>query len=124
MQTDIEIYLLKPEQEALNQWLMARFGQLGANPWPNLPQGAWGGMVIWQQQNIPIMLVPKASGQFASLWFNSPNTPWPDDLSCAQEIHAALGIEVRCSPSGWQEDKDSELWYQLRQGQLNLIPWH
>lgn len=123
MQTDIEIYLLNPDVQQVVAWLAQRFDSVMAQTNDKLPATAWSALVQHGDHQLPVMLVLKASSQFASLWFNSPHSPWADDLACAQDLHAALGFEVRCSPSGWEEGQESELWYQLRHGQLNLIPW-
>lgn len=123
MQNDIEIYLYRAQAEQVEAWLTERFGPLASNPWKSLPKNAWGALAHYQGQALPIMLVAHAAGAYSSLWINSRTTPWASDLECAQEAHNALGTEARCATGSWQEDKESELWYSLRDGQLSIITW-
>jgi hypothetical protein len=51
--------------------------------------------------NIPVTWLPKAVGKWNSLYLESDQTPWADDIACARAAFAALNVEVRCAPGSW-----------------------
>lgn len=101
-QPDIEIYLKDAEHAAVAAWLEQALGPCG--PWQEHGQtlkctarGEHGAVrVTW---------LPKAVGKWHSLFLESDSTPWDDDLACARAAHAALGVEIRCAPGGWEETR-------------------
>ncbi|ASP38321.1 hypothetical protein CHH28_06340 [Bacterioplanes sanyensis] len=118
---DLEIYLLKPDSSAIEQWLKTCFPQL-----QTLQQGE---RCHWRadtdQGQMDIFLNPQAEKNFASLWFKQNRTPWANDLDCARQAHAALQIEVRCSAAGWQEgeQEDDSGWIKLIRGEEKPLVW-
>lgn len=111
---DIEIYLAELDHERLNAWLGER---LDAPPLTPAGRGKWRTRGRCQGDCVPVLLVEKAADGFASLWFDSPATPWADDRACAQEAALALGCEVRCSLGGWQPGDDPDRFWRVRPGQ-------
>lgn len=99
-QPDIEIYLREEHLDSLCDWLGNAFGPIELGAWQGLTRR---GKLRMGDTSVPLMLVRKAAGKWASVWFDSDCTPWETDLDCARAIQAALGEEVRCSVGGWSE---------------------
>ncbi|EKT4465171.1 hypothetical protein WCE02_17545 [Pseudomonas juntendi] len=120
-QPDIEIYLKDTDvdHKQVAEWL----GQ------------ALGPCSQWQQRgqtwkctagNIPVTWVPKAVGKWNSLFLESDQTPWDDDIACARAAYAALGVEVRCAPGGWAEEdgeEDADRWVRISADGEQEITW-
>lgn len=99
---DIEIYVKDATVEELRGWLAQRFGAIDNEP-------SRGAMQHFRVENagsvIPVRIMPGAVGKaWTSVWLDSPDTPWADDLACARDCFAFLGKEVRCAAGGWQEE--------------------
>ncbi len=118
-QPDIEIYLKDADHKAIAAWL----GQ------------AIGPVSEWRQQgqtykcragDVPVTWLPKAVGKWHSLYLESDTTPWDDDLACARAAFAALGVEVRCAPDGWDEEESVETadrWIRISSDGEEEITW-
>ncbi|OYW88575.1 MAG: hypothetical protein B7Z23_12670 [Pseudomonadales bacterium 32-61-5] len=109
-QPDIEIYLREDHLPALFDWLAS----LGPLTQPESGHGRG----LWQLngESIELLVVRKAAGKWASIWFDSPHTPWATDRDCALAVFAAIGQQVRCSVGGWQEDdgeEDADRWLKI-----------
>ena len=120
-QPDIEIYIKESNREALSAWLST----------------ALDAPCQWQQKgrvsrcvcaNIPIVYFEQAVGKWHSVLLESADTPWPDDLQCAQAAAAHLQVNVRCAPGSWQEtddEADADRWLQVSpDGSVETITWH
>lgn len=119
MQPDIEIYLKDSTQDALSGWLNRQFKHCSA----------------WQTQGkvsrctcdgIPVSLYEKAMGSWHALVFDSSNTPWENDLACAQAAQAALSIEIRCAPGSWEEahgEEDGDRWLKVTAQGVEEFLW-
>lgn len=113
---DIEIYLMKPDAAAVQAWLQ----QALAAPLQMVSEQHW------RCADMDIFFNPQAEKNFASLWFKQNHTPWGTDLDCARSAHAALGLEIRCSDSGWQEEEAEEHgggWIKLIRGEEKPLDW-
>lgn len=117
---DIEIYIKQCSAQQAQQWLSERFDQLQL-----LEQRGktWQLEVQYQNQVIPITLIEKATGSFTSIWFDSDQTPWLEDLSCAEEAQQYFQREVRCIASGWNEGDEPDEWWSLSAEGSNKILW-
>lgn len=110
-QPDIEIYLRDDHLDALTGWL-GTLGELSMLP----PSGLTQRGMLTTTSAISLMIVRKAAGKWASIWFDSPDSPWANDLDCARAVHAAIGQEVRCSVGGWTEadgEADADRWLKV-----------
>lgn len=118
---DIEIYLAHCDIARLDAWLRQAIGAAPLSPagkykWRTLGHAAAG--------EVPVLVVEKAADGFASLWLDSPETPWATDTACAREAAARLGCEVRCSLGGWQPGDDPDRFLQvLADGSERPIDW-
>ncbi|AQZ93300.1 hypothetical protein ACFSB1_11530 [Halopseudomonas phragmitis] len=118
-QPDIEIYLREDHLPALLDWL-ASLGQL--------QQTSTSGRASLELDGvrIPVLIVRKAAGKWASIWFDSDRTPWATDADCARAVFAAIGQEVRCSVGGWSEDDgedDADRWLKVNAEGENEFIW-
>ena len=109
-QPDIEIYLKDGDQQAVTDWLNATIG-------PCTPWRRQGQTFKCQTANgAPVTWLPNAVGKWHSLFIESEQTPWEDDLGFARAAHAALGIEIRCAPGGWEEEESidaADRWIKI-----------
>lgn len=108
---DIEIYLAKCDLDALNAWLAEA---LTAPPLAPAGKHQWRTRGHTDAGEVPVLLVMKAADGFASLWFDSPHTPWATDAACAREGADRLGCEVRCSLGGWLPGDAPDRFLQVR----------
>ncbi len=120
---DIEIYIKGAKLPAVLQWLE----QLGTRmKISEQSQARVRGSIETAAIEIPFLLVPEAVKGFASLWFDSPDTPWPNDLVCARAVTTALGCETRCAVTSWAEDEnpEDEKWWKITPEGEGQIRWH
>ena len=99
-QPDIEIYLKEDFLDELNGWLEQHVGRVELDPWA----GTMRRGTLHGETAMPLMIVRKAAGKWASIWLESEDTPWATDLDCARAVAAGINREVRCSIGGWQEE--------------------
>ncbi|QCF26449.1 hypothetical protein [Hydrocarboniclastica marina] len=120
---DIEIYLKDPDPAAVQDWLERHFDRVQLSVSGN--GKAHTGHAELKGRSVPVKLFLKAVGQYASLLFDGPDTPWDDDLSCARDAHSSLGVEVRCAADAWHEGEDmhDELWWSLSEKGERQIQW-
>ena len=85
-QPDIEIYLRDDHVNDLLDWLHQAMGPLTLDE----PKGLTQHGALRGDQTIPLMVVRKAAGKWASIWFDSDATPWESDRDCARAVHAAI----------------------------------
>ncbi len=111
-QPDIEIYLKEDFLDELTGWLQQHVGTLDLERWTGtLRRGTLQG-----ETRIPLMIVRKAAGKWASICFESDATPWATDLDCARAVAAGINREVRCSIGGWEEEQgeaDADNWMKV-----------
>ncbi|WP_206022501.1 hypothetical protein [Billgrantia bachuensis] len=118
---DIEIYLRQAPLEAIDAWLGET---LDAAPLRGAGRGKWHTRGHHAGHEVPVLLVEKAADGFASLWLDSPHTPWLRDCDCARDAATRLGCEVRCSLGGWQPgDEPDRFWQVLPDGSEGAIDW-
>lgn len=120
---DIEIYLAATPAQAVLDWLNARFpASAGGKPRP-AGKKQWRHLLRDGDAAIPVLVIEDAAPGFTSVWFDSPATPWPDDIACAREAFAHFGTAVRATPGSWHEGDDPDLWWQLDAKGESLIHW-
>jgi len=118
-QPDVEIYLKDSDQQAVSDWLNAALGS--CTPWRQKGQT----FKCATANSAPVTWLPNAVGKWHCLLIESEETPWEDDLAFARAAHAALGVEIRCAPGGWQEEEgeeDADRWIKInREGEQEFI---
>ena len=120
-QPDIEIYLkeAKSGHEHVVKWLSEALGP--CKPWEKKGQ-------VWKctAGGIPVTWMPNAVGKWNSLYLESDQTPWDDDIACAQAAFKALNVEVRCAPGSWSEEhgeEDADRWIRISADGEEEITW-
>ncbi len=117
--SDIEIYIKRPDMDALRTWLDQRFTVSHAEQ--------KGDSLILQLADPPIecVIVENAvSGGYTSVWFRSDQTPWQDDRECALEAFHQLKLEVRCAAAPWDETAaDEQAWLRLTEAGEQRVNW-
>ena len=118
-QPDIEIYLKDADLPALTAWLTDSLGACSEWQTRGQTQKCCAGQ-------IPVTWLCNAVGKWNCLVLDSDQTPWADDLACAQAGYAALGVEVRCAPGTWSEEhgeEDADRWLKVNAAGVTEIQW-
>lgn len=118
-QPDIEIYLKDADLPALTAWLTESLGSCSEWQTHGQTQKCRAG-------NIPVTWLANAVGKWNCLVLDSDQTPWTDDLACAQAACAALGVQVRCAPGAWSEEQgeeDADRWLKITTDGVTEIQW-
>jgi hypothetical protein len=120
---DIEIYLAHTPAQAVLDWLNERFP--GSDAQKPRPAGKkqWKHRLVHGEAVLPVLVIEDAAPGFTSVWFDSPETPWADDIACAREAFARFGTEVRATPGSWREGDDPDLWWKLDAGGEGTLHW-
>lgn len=131
IQQDIEIYVRDLSLSELEVWLNQNFRAVTINDQARTfcSQGRAFKLQVHtiEDKEIVVFINPRAVGNtFSSIWFQSTETPWLDDISCAQSMLAFADKEVRCSAAGWTDDEDieGEMWWRMDRQQKELIRWN
>lgn len=120
---DIEIYLQQTSADAVLGWLVQRFPEAGGKPAKPAGKKQWRLVVRYEGQDIPVLVIEEASPGFTSLWFDSTQTPWENDMACAREAHAHFRTEIRATPGSWQEGDDPDLWWHINAQGEGMVSW-
>lgn len=121
-QPDIEIYVKDASVGQIAGWLEKRLGTLTVLP-------AKGAMAQFRAERdgepIPVHVFPGAvAKQWTSVWLDSPDTPWADDLACARDCFAFLGHEVRCAAGNWHgEEDDPDAFIRITADGEKAVSW-
>ena len=119
-QPDIEIYLKEAvTYKDVEAWLANVLGP--CTDWKKKGE-------TWKctAGDVPVTWMPKAVGKWNSLYLDSDQTPWEDDIACAKAAFAALNIEVRCAPGSWAEEQgeaDADRWVRISADGEEEITW-
>ncbi|MFP3517328.1 hypothetical protein SB766_14145 [Pseudomonas sp. SIMBA_077] len=119
-QPDIEIYLKEAvTYKDVAEWLSTVLGT--CSQWTQKGQ-------VWKctAGNVPVTWMPKAVGKWNSLFLDSDQTPWDDDIACARDAFKALNVEVRCAPGSWEEaqgEDDADRWIRVSADGEEEITW-
>lgn len=122
---DIEIYIHHTTAEAVLGWLATRFPSDAEPPAQARAIGKkqWRIMVQAQGHPIPVLIIEGASAGFTSVWFDSAQTPWADDIACAREAHTHFKSAVRAIAGSWQEGDDPDSWWHIDEHGEGLVQW-
>lgn len=118
---DLEIYVKGNDIESIITWLQSVFEDCQVDS-----QSKKGAKLTCTHQgnNVPVVLVSNAgSTGFTSVWFDSRELPWSDDMACGKAAFEALGKTVRCIESVWQNGDDPDRWFEFSADGENVIQW-
>ncbi len=122
-QPDIEIYVKDTTADELRSWLQKRLGALVVEPVRGTVtqlRAERDGLVI------PVRIMTAVVGKaWSCVWFDSPDTPWADDLACGRDCFAVLGKEVRCSAGNFDEARgdDPDAFIRINAEGEQAISW-
>lgn len=123
--SDVEIYITAVKSPALVAWLSSELDQL--EPLPR-QQGMMKNAICYRGvhkgESFTVMILEKVIGPYTSLWIDSNQSPWPDDLSCARAATVHFQKEVRIAAGPWQEEDDPDAWISVNpDGSEKAIQW-
>jgi hypothetical protein len=119
--SDLEIYVKLDKLEPIESWLARHFAGISVVRSKGRTRTYHA---QWQGMTIEIFLCRDAGHTgFSSVTFNQKDIPWHNDVDCAREACRALGVEIRCSESAWQEGDDPDLWYSVRPDGESRMVW-
>ncbi|MGB0781742.1 MAG: hypothetical protein ACPGRG_01150 [Marinomonas sp.] len=124
MQTDIEIYVLSCPTEKIINWLESTFTLVKKSAPSSLCSKV---TVIMNDHDVEVTILEQAAGKrFTSIWFNSDQTPWENDITCAKQAFNALNCEVRCNFQGWEEEgeQDPDQWWRINSYEEGPFIWN
>ena len=123
MQPDIEIYLLSCSNDKIIEWLQSRFKIIEQK---SVNASLLSLKVAYNACEFEVQILEQAAGKrFTSVWFNSDQTPWQDDVECAKSAYQALNCEVRCNIASWSEteEQDPDQWWHINQYEEGPFIW-
>jgi hypothetical protein len=120
---DIEIYIKQGNIDEIRQWLSHSFENITHRTPTNNAQKQYHYHATYHQQSIPILIVPQVIDHYTSVWINSPQTPWKNDIECARDAYQALQKEIRCTAGSWEQSEDPDLWWSITQKQETTVIW-
>jgi hypothetical protein len=118
---DIEIYVKGQPLERITAWLTEQFGPPVETD--SDIRNSHHFLVQHQSQQIPVMVVEKAIGSWTSIWFDSGQTPWNQDINCARDAFLFFNAEVRCIANGWQEGAEPDEWWSIKDQEEGKMIW-
>lgn len=118
---DLEVYVEGAPLEALHDWLLE---QLPNSPPAKHSKKGFRLVGLYQQQPTPITVVKNAGNTgYTSVWVQTRNAPWHDDVALAKAIYGALGATTRCNASPWQQGDDPDEWLEISAQGERTIQW-
>ncbi len=122
-QPDIEIYIRQQPVDIIVEWLGDRFDDCTEV----MTKGRSHSLeVIHEGTVIPVTIVENAAGKtWTSLWFDSPATPWANDVESGREVNRQLKCKVRCNAAFWKNGAENmDEWLEISEdGGEKLIDW-
>jgi hypothetical protein len=118
MQSDIEIYVKNINPTKAEHWLQHLGWQTQLTPVNRNTN-----KIVADTGDKSITVFTINSGKFTSIWFQSDQTPWAEDLECAKQAWQYFEKEVRASQGGWREDSNDDRWWKIDSDGENLIDW-
>jgi hypothetical protein len=119
---NLEIFVAGCLLEHIENWLAAVVGPLLESAEP-----IGTGMLLTSAVG-PIILTPDiGKDSFTSIYFTTPDLPWPTDVDCARQAARELGVTVRCDPGEHFPEVDplSDLFLEISSaGEERIILWN
>ena len=118
---DIEIYIKNGSLEDIANWLSGLY----LTDKPKQSGRTLSMKLVAQEKEMNCKILENAvEDNYTSIHFFPNYTKWSTDLECAKEAFDRLGLEVRCSIGGWNEDSSIENFWHLIDSEGNRkIEW-
>lgn len=118
---DIEIYVESADLDALIGWLTSELTDFQTRAQSR--KGCKFLFVHEGQKGEGMIVLNAGRTGFTSVWLNTRNTPWEDDVAFARAAFAALSCVVRCNESAWSKGDDPDRWLQIDKKGEHIIQW-
>lgn len=119
--SDLEIYVSSKDLELINLWLEDAFELCEITQ--KSPKGLKMNAYHKGMCAAVTVSLNSGGGGFSSIWINSKNTPWANDLEMARDAFAFFKRPIRCVESAWQEGDDPDLWFEISNEGEQTISW-
>lgn len=122
---DLEIYIAQLDVENSLAWLSQLFDKVSkTKKVKGMPKQSFPFVFEYKQQSYEGVIYDKVADEFTSIWLNSSQLPWSDDLELAKLAANQLNKEVRVTQGGWGPDQNPDAWLQvLADGTTREIIW-
>ena len=118
---DIEVYVKECNGKQLTEWLASIAENLST---PKTSKDTTQLTATLNGVEIDVLIQERVVGKaWTSIWFDSAETPWLQDLDCAKQIAADLDTQTRCIVGGWEEGDDPDEWWKVHKGNEEKIVW-
>ena len=118
---DLEIYLKNDDVDAIAGWLESAFTHF------ELTGKSKKGCKFRCGQNAltgkGMVVLNAGRTGFTSIWIDSKDTPWANDVEMGRAAFVALNSEVRCVESAWSKGDDPDQWLQINAQGEQIIQW-
>lgn len=118
---DLEIYVACNDVDAITQWLGAAFTHFEV-----FRSSKKGCKFRCGQSGLTgngMVVLNAGRTGFTSVWIDSKDTPWGNDVEMGRAAFAALNSEVRCVESAWSKGDDPDQWLQINAHGEHIIQW-
>lgn len=113
---DIEIYIKRPNLDALIAWI-----EISIGPSSHSTRGTTT-QIAFPDKTSCIIVENAVKGGYTSVWFKSSRTPWATDRDCALAAWLHFQIETRCSSGGWN-GLDEQGWLRFTDAGEAIVNW-
>ena len=111
---DLEIYVAGINVEQSLEWLNQLFTQVTkTKKMKGMPKQAFPFSFEYENVSYEGIIYDRVADGFTSIWLNSQNLPWQDDLEWANLAAKTLGKEVRVTAGGWDQNQDPDAWMSV-----------
>jgi hypothetical protein len=118
---DLEIYIGCTDVDAITQWLQTTL------PCFELTRQSKKGCKFRCGQNTltnnGMVVLNAGRTGFTSVWIDSKDTPWNNDVAMGRAAFEALQSPVRCVESAWSKGDDPDQWLEISAQGENIIQW-
>ena len=91
---DIEIYVSNLSKDDAEKWLSSLgFELTPAKKGKGQPKSAWPFSTQWQGLTFTSLVFENVDKGFTSVWLDSSELPWLNDLACAKEAAKYFDVE-------------------------------
>lgn len=118
---DLEIYTDCTDIDAMESWLSANFE--GFEVKSKSKKGCKFFTLHNGQKSEGMIVLNAGRTGFTSIWINSRNTPWKDDVDMGRSAYQTLQSTVRCVESAWSKGDDPDQWLEINDQGENIIQW-
>ncbi|MFQ3230425.1 hypothetical protein [Reinekea sp.] len=111
---DLEIYIADINVEQSLEWLSQLFTQVTkTKKVKGMPKQAFPFNFEHENKRYEGIIYDRVADGFTSIWLNSHELPWQDDLTWGKVAAQTLSKEVRVTAGGWDQSQDADAWVSI-----------